>query len=120
LMVQSAVLSGTDAGSFAIVSPNVIAQTLADSDSETFLIVMSPHVSGVKQASLDITDSTGTHMIALRGNGVEPPVDRETYYACSTSNGRGAWPIGLALAVMVGRRRRSRARTRTSGYPSGH
>jgi hypothetical protein len=122
LMVASAALSGTDASSFAIVSPssNEIAQTLKDSDSETFLIVMSPHASGPKVASLDITDSTGTRNVELRGTGVEPEVDRETYYACSTSNGRAAWPIGLVLAITVGRRRRSRARARTSEYPSAH
>ena len=118
LMVTSAVLAGENPGSFTIVSPNQIAQTINDSDSETFLIVMSPHASGNQEAALDITDSTGTHVVMLRGNGVEPAVDRETYYACSTSNGRAAWPIGLAVVLTVGRRRRSRARARTSEYPS--
>jgi MYXO-CTERM domain-containing protein len=122
ISVTGASISGPDASAFTIVSPAGGGVTsLDDSKSETFLIVMSPHSAGTKTAQLDIANSGagGTISVPLTGLGAEPQVDRQSYYACSTSRGGASWPIGAAVvAITVGRRRRAKARERTPGYPS--
>ncbi len=105
LVVTDAMISGPDAGDFTIVSPQSAATTLHPADSETFLIVMSPHVAGAKQATLVIDHSAGMTTAAIDGIGLASNTDRQTYYACSTGHSTAAWPIGLALLALRRRRR---------------
>src|SRR5207248_10781574 len=46
--VQSATITGTDSGDFAVVLPSDPTKTLQLQDAETFTLVMSPHSKGIK------------------------------------------------------------------------
>lgn len=112
LAVMSATITGVDASAFTLVSPtaDAIAKTLDDAMAETFLVVMSPHSSGAKIAQLEIASANGVTTIPLAGEGTEPAVDRETYYACATSRPSAGWPLLLALGLILRRRRATAGR----------
>jgi uncharacterized protein (TIGR03382 family) len=110
LMVTAATIGGTDAGDFTIVSPPSPVRSLAAAESMSFLVVMSPHASGMKSAQLVVAHSQGMTTAELDGTGytgTDPggTKDRETYYACSAGGSAGAWPILLALLALRRRRK---------------
>jgi hypothetical protein len=105
LMVTGAHIAGANASSFTIISPETIATTLGDAQSEDFLITMVPGTSGPQVAQLVIENSSRNVTVPLTGAGDEPEKDRQTYYACSTGHATSAWPIGLALLALRRRRR---------------
>jgi uncharacterized protein (TIGR03382 family) len=83
---------------------------LAAAESMTFLVVMSPHASGMKSAQLVVSHSQGMTAAELDGTGytgTDPGgrKDRETYYACNAGGTAGAWPILLALLALRRRRK---------------
>jgi hypothetical protein len=111
LQIQDAHIDGVAANEFAIVlpSPQIVGRTLASTESEDFLVVMSPHADGGKTAILTIDYAGGSAMVELDGTAIggatTAPTSRDSYYACSAGRSASAWPA-VALLVALRRRRR--------------
>ncbi|MEO8842694.1 MAG: choice-of-anchor D domain-containing protein [Kofleriaceae bacterium] len=112
--ISAVVLSGVDAGEFAIVDqPD--SPTIDPFGSVRWLVVLQAHTEGDKTASFDATTDTGTMAsVPLIGEGLgsggsgDGPTDgtKSSYYACSTGHPSSLWPIGFALGALLIRRRR--------------
>jgi hypothetical protein len=114
LTIQSADITGTDAASFVLAAPNMpVGMMIASTDSLQFTVTMLPGTAGPKSAMLTLTyaDSTAPTTVMLTGSdlGAGSDKNRDTYYACATSDGAGAWPVLAALGVCVLAWRRRRA-----------
>lgn len=104
-------IDGADSASFALVSPSQVSGTsLGTAMSAQFIVVMSPHVIGSKQAQLVIEYDSGTAMIELDGDVTggdnSDGTLKPTYYSCSAGVPATLIPVGLALGLILRRRRR--------------
>jgi hypothetical protein len=99
-------LDGVDAQDFTLIGANA-PRVIKPTESEVIMVVMQPRTSGFKTAQLVIAHGAGTTIAELDGTGEGDGniTDRETYYACSTGRGAGAWPIAFALLLLRRRRR---------------
>lgn len=109
--VTAARITGASASDFTIVDPANPAMTIPQRGSTRFLIAMTPHSNGLKDAQLVVDYEGGSVTANLDGNGFGgddgTAGGRKTYYACSTGQPAGLWPIlGAVLAVLGVRRRR--------------
>jgi hypothetical protein len=108
--VTAAHIDGADADSFALVSPSSVATALPTAASEQFIVVLSPHIAGTKQAQLVIEYDNGTAMIELDGDVTGGSDDttkpRETYYSCNSGVPATLVPALAVLVLLVVRRRR--------------
>ena len=115
LTFSSARIEGTDAADFALVSA-LPSQPLAQRADTTFLVVMTPHANGGKQAQLVIEHDGGAPItVALDGNGFggddTSGGEKGTYYSCNAGGAStlGAG-LGLAIVAVCSYRRRRRRR----------
>lgn len=101
-------LEGADAAEFAIVQ-QPSSSTIAPSGLASWLIVLTAHTAGVKQASFAVDHDGGTASVPIQGEGLGDlgaGPGRGSYYACATGRPSALWPIGVALALLLRRRRR--------------
>lgn len=106
---SNARIEGDDASEFTIVQApsNPMIQPAG---TASWLIVLTTHTVGPKQARFAVDFEGGTASIALLGEGLGDLPDapgRGSYYACATGRPTALWPIALALALLLRRRRRS-------------
>jgi hypothetical protein len=111
LTFTAARIEGVDAADFALVSA-LPTQPIAQRAATTFLIVMTPHGNGGKQAQLVLEHDGGAPItVPLDGNGFggDPPSTGEkgTYYSCN-AGGASAFGAGLGIAIIALARRRRR------------
>lgn len=110
--LTNARIEGADADEFAIVLPPD-SSTVEPSRTASWLVVSQPRTPGPKQALFSVDHPEGTVTIMLVGEGLGDGTDpdlgddpgRASYYACSTGDASSAWPLVLALALVLGRRR---------------
>lgn len=113
LTFSAAHVEGADAADFAVVSA-VPAQPIAQRASTTFLVVMTPHGNGAKQAQLVLDHDAGAPIVVpLDGNGFGggevSTGEKGTYYTCN-AGGASAAGAGLGLAIVALARVRRRRR----------
>ena len=102
-------IEGGDALDFAIVQQPT-APMIAPAGHVSWLIVLQAHTVGVKQAKFAVDHDGGTASVDLQGEGLGDRAEstgRGSYYACSAGGPAGLWPLGVALALVLGRRRRA-------------
>lgn len=112
-VLSNARLEGPDASEFAIVLPPT-SSTVPASGTVAWLVVMATRTAGVKHATFTIDGPDGPVSVELTGEGlgkigpdVTDPVGKPSYYACSAGgSATAAWPLALALALLLRRRRR--------------
>lgn len=114
--ITDARLTGSAPEEYSIESPANAAnlnKMLGNGESQMFLVQMTPHTSGDKTATLLVElangdfkevplDGTG---FGDTGSGSGSNKDRETYYACGVGRAAPAWPIALAVLLVLRRRR---------------
>jgi len=112
LALQETLIVGPNQDDFDIAVPST-ATNLDPGTSAIYLIVTNPNNAGVLSATLQIRYAGGMAEVPLTGTGVgtDPNLVAEpsTYYSCSAGRGGAAWPLGVALVLVVRRRRRARA-----------
>lgn len=111
LKVAATRIEGADAADFAVVSAPP-SQPIAERGSSSFLVVMTPHGNGGKQAQLVIEfDGGSVTTVPLDGNGFggddASGGEKGTYYSCN-AGGASAFGAGLGLAILAILRRRRR------------
>lgn len=108
-------IEGTDASEFTIVAAPDTMQ-IASTASVNWLIVLTSHTVGSKEATFKVDADDGTTIsVALVGDGLgDAPggggddtttPGKSSYYSCSAGGGMAAWPIGLAFLLLRRRRR---------------
>jgi uncharacterized protein (TIGR03382 family) len=110
VMLSNARIEGTHANDFAIVQQPT-SLLVSPTAKVSWLVVASVQEVGVRDAvfAVDTPDGTVTMNLTVEGlpesitGGGRGPA---SYYACSTGSGTVAWPLGLALALVLRRRRR--------------
>jgi hypothetical protein len=111
LTLTDASFTGSNGAEFAIVSPADPHVTIGKTQSQQFLVVMTPQTAGAKSAQLVFSYAGGTAAVDLDGTGygggdsggTKP---RETYYACAIGTPSGLIPLALAVFALRRRRRR--------------
>jgi uncharacterized protein (TIGR03382 family) len=110
LTFTAARIEGADQADFALVS-ELPATPVGQRASTKFLVIMTPHSNGAKQAQLVLEHADGTISVALDGNGfggddVSNGGDK-TYYSCNAGGASAAGAaFGLGLIALLRRRRR--------------
>jgi len=96
------------------IATSPTTSTIAAGESAVYVVVAHPNNAGSLTATMQIRYDSGMAEVPLIGSGTgEDPnriVEPSTYYSCSAGTGQAAWPIGLALLVLVRRRRCAAAR----------
>jgi hypothetical protein len=90
------------------IDPGMIERTLASQETLTIAARFTPKRSGLHHARVVVRVDDEQRFIDLLGEGLGPVLDKASLYACdcSTSRPLTAWPIPLALLLVVRRRRR--------------
>jgi MYXO-CTERM domain-containing protein len=105
---SNARIEGDDASEFAIVAQPSTAM-IAPAGLVSWLVVLQARSVGPKRATFAVDYEGGTATVALDGEGLgdRPNVSaRGSYYACATGQPSSAWPLVVALALVLRRRRR--------------
>ncbi|MEO8706941.1 MAG: choice-of-anchor D domain-containing protein [Kofleriaceae bacterium] len=105
-------IEGLDAGDFAIVVQPT-STMIPPNGSAQWLVVLSPHTIGLKEATFAVDHPGGTAIVALLGEGLGDTVPggeaggETSYYSCSAGGSSTALvPLGLVVLVVIRRRRR--------------
>ena len=117
ITASNARIEGPDAADFAIVQAPASAM-IAPTTSASWLVVLTAHSVGPKQANFVVDYDGGTATVALAGEGLgdvgsgssSGGAGEKSYYSCAAGGGGAGWPFAAALLVVIRRRRRSRAR----------
>jgi len=116
ITAMNARIEGPDAADFAIVQAPASAM-IAPTASASWLVVLTAHTVGPKQANFVVDYDGGTATVALAGEGLGDVGSgsgggggEKSYYSCAAGGSGATWPFAAALLVVIRRRgRRSRA-----------
>ena len=111
LTLLETLIVGPNQDDFEIAIPPTTS-TIAAGESAVYVVVAHPNNAGALTATMQIRYDSGMAEVPLIGAGTGEDPNRiaepSTYYSCSAGAGHAAWPVGLALLVLVRRRRRQR------------
>lgn len=88
------------------IDPAMIERTLASQETLTIAARFLPKRAGLHRAKVVLRVGDEQRFIELFGEGLGPALDKASLYACDCSSSRplGAWPIVLALLIVLRRR----------------
>jgi hypothetical protein len=89
------------------IDPAMVERTLASQETLTIAARFTPKRTGLHHAKIVVRVDGEQRFVDLLGEGLGPALDKASLYACDCSSSRplGAWPIPLALLLVLRRRR---------------
>lgn len=102
LLINSASISGAEAGDFDIVGSDCAGTTLPAAGSCTVDVSFTPAASSVRNASLDIASAAGSMSLSLSGIGSAPAPGQQVVIIQQTVPGGGGGGGGAAAGTQGG------------------
>jgi hypothetical protein len=98
------------------IDPAMVERTLASQETLTITARFTPKRTGLHHAKIVVRVDGEQRFVDLLGEGLGPVLDKASLYACDCSSSRplSAWPIPLALLLVLRRRRTPRVLARLS------